>query len=399
MGWRLMAFPVSNSFRQYVRAAHRPVQTIEWSLGRGMPWHLLKTSGGTVTCDYNATTRWALSSMEIKNPPDELDVLGCRLRIKRGIYIPGHGDELVPWGVYRINSISESYSGVTVDASSFEQQIADSVFLRPRRIAGGVPDDQAVVAYLVPGTTFRDIIDALVKEAVPGMIVEYRTNRMMDTIRSFVELEDRWGLLNGADADKSIASAMGVTMFCDGRGTFVIEDNATLKNGVDWRLDDVKYPVGIQEMSKTQDRDGLYNVVSVSGQTTDGNPPVGPVFAWDNYKYSRTYAGYDPVNDILAGDAADFGVVTKKVESSLVDRIDRASNSAYNHLMKVLGVKSQINFTQCGNAANEPGDILQNGNMRYILDSWQCSLEDEAMQCATRAAKNDLSDIAVRVAA
>lgn len=342
-----------------------------------------------MTCDSTATCRWALN-ITLPDVPVGFDSLGSRIRVRRGLHIPRVGEYLIPWGIHRVNQISEASDGVTVDATSFEKQIEDARFPRARRIGGAASVDQgSLTSSTVPGSTYREVIKALVLEAVPDTTFDFRTSAVDQMVRPFIAEKDRWTLLDGGDQDTSIAAALGVEMFFDGQGVFVVQDQPTISGPVDWDTDDSSRVV--TSLSKEQNRDGLYNVVVASGQSTTGEAPVGPGYAWDNSVTSRTYAGPDPINHPEL--ASDFGVIPMFLTSGFLNNQSQCNTAAASLLQKALGIKRTMSFNQIANYALEPGDVITNGGLRHLVQSWSCSLRDEDMSCATRATKDDLSDI------
>jgi hypothetical protein len=289
---------------------------------------------------------------------------------------------------------------VSIEASSFEKQIEDARFPKPRRV-GGIPkkgslgpdqDQGSFETSVVAGLTYREVIETLVTEAVPDAYFEFRTDAVNQKVRSFIQEKDRWELLDGGNKDTSIAAALGIEMFFDGRGAFVVQDLPAVTDDVVWNMDDSEYPV-ITDISKDQNRDSLYNLVVASGQSTTGDPPVGPGYAWDNSPTSRTYAGPDPVNNPqLAG---DFGVVPMFMVSIFFTHQNQCSAAAAAQIRRSLGIKKTMSASTISNYALEPGDVVQSSGERHLISSWRASLKSGTMDFDTLATREDLSDVDV----
>lgn len=389
----------SKSFDEFVRHSALLVTVVEWQYNDG-PWVALPFVDGSVTCDRKAATRWTLDLDLTTNTDTSIQAIaayGTRLRVRRGVKIPRVGVEYVGWGVYRIQSVQKSRTRVKVKAYSLEKQIDDSRFPRPRRVGQVLlktpkkpkPDfDPTGVV-----TSYRDVIEDLVLEAVPDSNFAFLSREVNDYMVSVIEEKERWGLLDGGQGDKiSIAQSLGVEMFYNGGGTFVVRDLPRISDSIDINLDGGKYPVLI-EPTEDSTRDSVYNLVVASGSTTDGKKPVGPAFAWDSNRLSATYAGPDPVN--RPEDSGPFGVVPRFYSSSLLKDTAACQRMANNTLRESMGRKENMAFTMFSNPALEPGDVVTKGGKRYLVESWQAGLRGATMSCTTRSSKEDLSDVSI----
>lgn len=367
----------------------RLVTRVEWSY-RGSPWTPVPIDSGSVTCDRNATARWQ-ADLVIPSPyrvdiREGINPYGCLFRIYRGIRPTRGSEELVPWGVYRVEEASEDKlsGGLSLTLFSREKQIEDARFLKPRQYKN------------IP---MIEIVRSLVTEAVPGVSIAWddRLRNYQNLFQSFIEDKDRWGVLEGGVNGRSLAGSMGAEMFFDGNGTFRVHQTPRLTDRVVWEVDEERFNF-LLSATGTFTRDGVYNVIATRSVNSDGAAPVPSQFAWDNEPSSPTYAGPDPVNrpDLSTETVAPFGIKPRYYSSPFFRTEWQAKNAAEAIKAESLGLQESFSFSCFVNPALEAGDVIRAMNRRYIVDSWKADLLSHKMDGTTRSTKNAVEDFEVQ---
>lgn len=216
----------------------------------------LKIVSGDVSADRGRKVRLQ-GSVELAYWPWESLDFGVnihRIRLYRGVESLGKR-ELLPIGTFRVDEIQRSGGGgVQADLSGLEAYIDDARFLVPRTPPRGASTLQA--------------ISALIREVLPTATIRIEATRNKLVQATAPWERERW------DAIDYLAKSIDVEVFADARGDFVIRDTPTLdgtpvltiKEGEEGLLVDVE---------ENYSRDQVYNIASVSGQSSDPNvPPV-----------------------------------------------------------------------------------------------------------------------------
>lgn len=216
----------------------------------------LNVVGGDVSSDRSRKVRLQGSVELALWPWEELDfgVNIHRIRLYRGVESLGRR-ELLPIGTFRVDEIKRSVGGgVQADLSGLEAYIDDARFLVPRTPPRGSSTTQAIselIRQVLPNATIR---------------VEATRNKLVQATAPWDR--ERW------DAIDYLAKSIDCEVFVDARGDFVIRDTPSLdgtpviyiKEGEEGLLVDVE---------ESYSRDQVYNIASVSGQSSDPNiPPV-----------------------------------------------------------------------------------------------------------------------------
>lgn len=357
---------------------------VSWSNDRGRTWTPAEVVSGTVKADRTSQTRWSIDDLTLApDTPlglDGVNAYSTRFRVRRGERALRGSPVWTPLGVYRVSDTSEATDGtVQVQGTSLEAAVRDARLLTPRMIGGGGAD-----------ATARTVVEALIREAVPdaGFVWNVAGDQGIPTTHQDT---DRWGFIDGAASDQSIARALGAEVYCDGQGAFVVAPTPTLYDDPVW---EVRYGDALVKAATALSREGVYNVVVANGQSTDSStPPAGPGIAWDNDPDSPTYAGPDPVrHPELAG---PFGVVPRFYTSYLLTSMSQCQAAANALLADALGLHKTVTFDsvvkadlvpgQAGRVEVRPG-VLEN----HLIDSVSFDLTSVAMSCQTRATTSRL---------
>lgn len=379
---------LSAEFLAAVRYFQRQVTVVEWRNGTSGDWSPLRVRGGSVQHSRRSNTRWTLDttlpygSVPI-DPYSGLSSYGSYLRVFKGINLPRIGPIMVPWGVYRVDNLKDNHlSGYDLVAYSREIQLVDGRFPAPRRIGGA---------------TAISVVQQLVGEVCPDVAFSWRVDGAR-LVTSFIEERDRWGVLDGGVSGTAIATWLNAEMYFDGRDVFTIARVPSLTDPVAWEMQpDLADAAGVVISPSTEyDRSSVYNIVSGIVETSDGTPPIGPVFVWDGNPGSPTYAGPDPIND-PAGAAAvsKFGPKPLFYNTPLAASWGELQTIVSSLLQDAIGLSKNISFDLSSNPALEAGDVVRYGDDKYIVDSWSAPLFGATMSVEARTGKQTLSDITV----
>lgn len=330
-------------------------------------WHELTLTGGRVRCDRTSQTRWSADVTATYESGAEVSPYGDWVRIYRAVQLLRDTPVEVPWGVYRVEQVDRhALDGVGLTLSGLESAIQDARFPQPRTIYG----------------VARTVVEDLVGEAVGGVAISWHGSGGDTTLDSVTETEDRWGLLAGS-SEPSVAESLGVEMFFDARGRFRVVDVPSTADEAAW---DATAVAGVLVKSTATDtRDGVVNLWVVTGERSDGKPPVGPAFAWDDRPGSPTFAGRNPLH---GGRPGPFGLVTGYYSSPLLRTDYMCAHAADTRLRNSIGARRQVDFTAVQHPGLEAGDTVAvkvpDGIERHLVDSWVADLASGVMTCRTR---------------
>lgn len=356
---------------------------VEWSAD-WENWLPLRPLSGSHTQDRTSQTRWTFSGKFAKDYPIEpeqggIHPYGCRARIFLDCHTLRNSAFSVPAGNYSVTSSDESDDnlGIDIAGASFETEVIDSDFVKPRNI----PDRG--------GYNYRQQAEALITEAVADARfywdprVEYNTSVPKATFDS-----GRWAVVDGDDQSASLAGALGAEAYCDSSGAFKFSPVPRLTDAPVWQVGrgDV-----LSSIARGLDRENVRNLVAASGDSTDGATTAGPAYAWDDDPSSITYAGSDPIRNLNV-DAGRYGVKPVSYSNSLIKNIYQAGRAANAQLANYLGFHYNLSFTARFNPAVEAGDVvaveIQPGRWQpHLLDSITWSWGDATAACATRSPK------------
>jgi hypothetical protein len=274
-----------------------------------------RSSDTRLECDVNI----ALYPWETAN----VDVYSSRFRLYRGITSIGY-NEVFMVGEYRVEQISRTIDGtLNLKGTGLEAYITDARFLRPRMPMYGantVAAIQQLITEVVPHARFRN---------------EATRNRSI-TATSPWERERM-------DAIDALAESIGAELFCGSDGVFVLRNVPDLINGTPvCRV--FTGPTGmIKNESVKNNRDKVYNAVSVQG--AEG------IWAWayDSDPNSPTYY------------FGEYGQVPRFYSSQYIYDVAQAQRTADKMLSEILGENRTLSFESSPFPFLESGDIVKIG--------------------------------------
>ena len=365
---------VSSRFRSRLAGVNRWVTLVEWSNDGGRSWRPARLAGGSVTASQTSQTRYecSLTLVAAEVGRDGINPFTTRLRVRHGIAYSNHPDdvELVGLGVYRVEEVSRSLTGQTVEVrgSSFEAYIIDARFVTPRTL---------------PAQSASTMIDELIREVMPDASIAWRGITPTDRVPKIIAERDRWELVDGSRDSTSVARALGARVFCDGDGVFVVAPVPALTDPAVWTATTGEGGL-LVDSTEELSSDGVYNSVVVWGESTDGEtPPAGPGIAVDDDPLSLSYIG------------GPFGQRPRFYSSQLITTKEQADRAARGMLAPYLGLRQRVSFSALHDPTLEPGDVgtvdTPSGPQKMIIDSITYDLGGGPMSCETRATATRLA--------
>jgi len=361
-------YPVSPRFLAALPGVPRWVRVLEWS-NDGTTWAPAKLHAARVSQDATSQVRWGLDAeiSGVSVSRSGVSPFGTLLRARVGLAFTPTDIEWLPLGVFRCETARRSLTGATaaIKAASLEAAVIDAEYPAPRIIKPGA--SSAIVA-------------AQIREVIPSAAVAWRLNDP-DQPR-ITTTTSRWGVIDGASEDASIARALAGQVFCDRNGAFVAAPTPTVADDPVWTVDHGPGGVLVESVEELS-REGMYNVVAVSGESTEPDaPPVGPGIASDDDPASATFAGGDPGR-------GGCGPVVFHYSSPLLKTLDACQKAALSLLAPKLGLHQQIEWAAATNPALDAGDVVlvrsPAGLTPTILDSLDLDLASMTMTGRCRA--------------
>ena len=325
-------YPVSDRFLARLAESHRVATQVQLFLTNGAVVELEHT-GGSVTVDRSQAIRRTCTvtvadpSLIPRSPTDQLASYGARLRITRGIDYGDGTQELVPLGVFRLDSVDGDVSEgpVTLQGKGLEAVVADDKFTAPYRATGTVVG--AVTALIQRSIPAADVISLVVDQPIGSRVFDVEA--------------DPWA---GA---QEIAAAAGAEVYANADGVFVI---AALPNLLTtppvWAIEAVEGGVYISG-NRAMTSDNVFNGVLARGENTSENVPPVSYLAVDDDPGSPTYWG------------GPFGRRPKFVSSSAYTTLSACAQAANAELAKAKAPNASGDISSLPNPALEPGDVLR----------------------------------------
>lgn len=333
--------PVSDEFLRTVRGSHvmfaraKVIETFQ--TGTQPTGTEITILDGDAKFDAGADVR---GSVRLRTDGLGAGGLGAFTRDPTGLLTP-YGNELfVERGVKYGNGVTETVSLGYFKIYSVDQ---DEAPRGPLDLVGldrmaGIRDARLVapVAFSA-GTSVEVIFETLVGEVYPTATIEFDFNAAGTFIQTNqVADEERYEFL------RDLARSRGKIMFWDYRGVLRVEDAPdptepvfTVNHGRDGVL---------VELSRSLDREGVYNaVVALGEQPSNDVPPVRAV-ARDVSLTSPTY--WD----------GKFGKVPRFYSSPFITTTAQAQSAAEKILQRAIGLPYSVDLRAVPNPALEPLD-------------------------------------------
>lgn len=375
--------PVSDQFLAAIRANHAVTSAAMLLPADGSPQIPLPllSSAGQVMLDRTADVRGSCQlnigptrtdtghageSLYPDSPSAPLNVYGAEVVVSRGVRFADGVSEMVQLGRFRVDELARELPGgaVTITGSDRSKQVADSRFLKPRKLTS-----QSVLS----------LVTLLVHEVWPSAAILDQSSGAAagQTIPQHAVPVDRWPEI------QRVCRLVGCEGFFDQAGDFVIRPVSSPASAASvWDVDAGSTGVLVSAQN-TLTRDGAPNLVVVRGEdTASGQAPV----------QSASPHGYDlgATSPTRVGGA--YGTVPLFYASGHVRTVAQANIVADAMLADHLGASKSVSFVAVPNPALEPGDGL---TVRYpsgvtelhVIDVVTHPLDaGSAMTAETRAA-------------
>jgi hypothetical protein len=362
-------YPVSETFARALRQAHAAVSRVDASLGGSLIAEDVPISDGQVTVSPGSGVRRTLDlTIADRGLWSTLDVIGVELRPYRGIRFPNGTREMVPQGVFSLDSQAMSVG----PAGGIQVRAAPDRFAKVQRAQFETPTAS------IPSAQIRSEISRLVTGAVSGITVTTTATRT-DTVGPIVWEQDR----AGAAAD--LATSIGAEVFFDVNGDLVIADAPLLGQTPVWTVDASLTGV-LLGGERSRDRQRTYNVVVAYPSNLTGAAPYAPVVVADNDPTSRTYVG------------GPFGRVPYRYTSPAMTTSGQATAAATALLNRVKAVNAQLSIESVVHPGLDRGDVItvltpDGTTERHLIDSLTIPLTVNGSQQITTRSSRPEGDI------
>ncbi|MFE9432308.1 DUF5047 domain-containing protein [Streptomyces sp. NPDC006640] len=325
-------YPVTDRFLARLAESHQVATRVQLFLTTGQVVDLDHT-GGSVTVDRGQATRRTCSvtcpdpALIPRSPTDQLATYGARLRISRGVYFGDGTEELVPLGLFRLDSVGGDINDgpITLTGKDLSAIIADDKFTSPFTVTGTVVG--AVSSLIQRSIPDADILSLIVDAPIGS--------------RAFDVEADPWA---GA---QEIAASAGAEVYANADGVFVI---ATLPELLTtppvWAVEAAEGGVYISG-NRAMSNDNVYNGVLARGENTADNIPPVSYLATDTDVNSPTYWG------------GPFGRRPMFFSSSTLMTLAACTQAANLKLLQAKAPNASGDFSSLPNPALEPGDVLR----------------------------------------
>jgi hypothetical protein len=325
-------YPVSDRFLTALAHSHTPVTQVQLFLTTGEVIDLPHT-GGSVQVDRGqairrtCTVTTADPTLIPRTPSDQLATYGARLRIARGIDYGDGTQELVPLGLFRLDSVDGDVSEGPVTLSG-------------KDLSAVVADDKFTTRYRASGTVVT-AITAIIRRSIPDADV---ISLIADTpvgSRTFDVEADPWA------GCQEIAAAAGAEVYANASGEFTISTLPDLATAEPvWAVEATEGGVYISG-TRAMTSDGVHNAVLARGENTSDNAPPVSYLATDNDPNSPTYWG------------GPYGRRPLFHSSSTLTTTAACQRAALLKLAEAKAPNSSGDISAMPNPALEPGDVFR----------------------------------------
>jgi hypothetical protein len=325
-------YPVSDRFLAQLAESHHVATRVQLFLTDGRVLDLEHT-GGSVTVDRRQAIRRTCTvtiadpTLIPRTPADQLATYGARLRISRGIDYGDGTQELVPLGVFRLDS---------VDGDVNEGPVS----LQGKDLSVIVADDKFTAPFTVTGTVIG-AVTALIQRSIPDASVISTVADQPIGKRTFDVEADPWA------GCQEIAAAAGAEVYPNADGTFLIAAWPDLLTATPvWAVEATEGGVYISA-NRAMSSDDVNNGVLARGENTSENTAPVSYLAVDNDPTSPTYWG------------GPFGRRPKFISSSAYTTVNACAQAANAELAKGKAPNASGDISSLPNPALEPGDVLR----------------------------------------
>jgi hypothetical protein len=325
-------YPVTDRFLARLAESQTPVTLVQLFLTDGRVVDLPHT-GGSVQVDRAQAIRRTCTvtcpdpALIPRTPSDQLATYGARLRIARGVEYGDGTQELVPLGLFRLDSVDGDVNEGPVTLSGKDLSVI-------------VQDDKFTAPYTATGTVVS-AVTALIQRSIPGAdVISLITNTTIGS-RTWETEGDPWA------AVQEIAAAAGAECYANADGEFTIARLPDLltANPV-WQIEAAEGGVYISG-NRAMSSDNVFNGVLARGENTSENAPPVSYLATDNDPNSPTYW------------SGPFGRRPMFYSSSTLTTTAACQQAADLKLAQAKAPNASGDISSLPNPALEPGDVLR----------------------------------------
>ncbi|MFJ4637621.1 DUF5047 domain-containing protein [Streptomyces hygroscopicus] len=325
-------YPVSSRFLAALTESHQIATEVVLFRADGRV-ETLPHTGGSVTVDRGQSTRRTCTvtvsdtALIPLTAADKLSVYGAQLRISRGVRYPDGSVEMVPLGVFRIDSVSGDVDEgpVSIGGKSLEAMVADDKFTEPTKVSG----------------TAVGAVTSLIQASLPAATVVNRATDATIGPRTYDVEGDRWA------AVAECAAVIGAEVYADADGVFIISELPDLLAVPPvWTVaagEGGAYVSADRGMSL----DGVYNGVLAKGENTEADIPPVSALVVDDDPTSPTYWG------------GPFGHRPMFYSSATLTSVNACTSAATLKLRAAKAPNASADITSLPNPALEPGDVIR----------------------------------------
>lgn len=365
-------WPASSRLLAALTTSHAVVTKVQaWR--NGVLLGDIDVAGGQVSITARSRVRrtfefTAAEALYPTEPDDMLSPYGTEIWAWRGVEF-GDLQDLVPVFRGRVEHVDDrsQFDGeISVRCLDLFATVNDARFENPR----AAPTGQGVAA----------TIQQLIVEAIPD--ASFVVAAGVDT-SSAVPAGLMWDRDRGQAID-DLAKAIGAEVYADPTGTFRIRPVPTINDPAVWTVAEGANGT-LVTTGRTVSREGVYNVVVVTGERATNTLPI-----------LATVADTDPMSPTYVG--GPFGRTPRFYSSPLVTTSDQATTAGQALLARSIGATRTRNITAVPNPAQEAGDVITvtvaAGTETHIADTITLPLHavSGSMSIGTRSTKADPGD-------
>lgn len=328
-------YAVSDRFLQAIAESHDVAVEVVLIRTDGTS-ETLDITGGSVSVDRSASVRRTCTvtladpTLIPRTAADKVSIYGARLRISRGVQYGDGSQELVPLGVFRIDSVSGDVDEgpVSITGKGLEIVVADDRFTTPYRASG----------------TAVSAVTSLIQRSIPTASV------VIGTVVDVAIGPRTWDV--GADpwaAVGELAAVVGAEVYADGSGAFVITELPDiLTTSPVWTVAAGEGGTYV-EASRGMSSDAVFNGILAGGENSESGVAPFQVLVVDSDPGSPTY--WDgPYGHRLAPQPVTSPAILTSIQ---------ATAAATLRLRQAQAANASADLTTLPNPALEVGDVLR----------------------------------------
>lgn len=364
-------YPVSQDFLQTVRKGGKRKTVIDLYFNQLLTksdipvssWSISSTSDSVIRSSGSCTLVDPLLVPTLFSDSSLIYPAGAELILRTGFQYTGEAEELIPMGVFTIESVTWK------DGRSSEIQIEFN--------------DRGKVPERVGWHTATDFSGKWASVVLQTLVNDTASYYTLQTVGTINDKRLPGGSVYDTDRNaniKTIAATIGAQVYFNRSGTPILTaipqiNSGTTASAAVWTIDAGENGV-LVEAHKGLSRSGTYNGIVVFGAVPDSGTGQPWAIAIDNNPTSPTYFG------------GPFGTVWERLEDSTLTTRGQCQVVANARLAQATGLAKSVDFQLVPNPALDIDDIIlikyYDGSQElHILDSY--SISPTEMSAKTRS--------------